>query len=212
MNELFRQLPSVDEALTRLDSLRSRYPRHLILDEIRRALDAMRSEIRAGAAGLGTLESRVEAGLLRLELPSLRYVVNATGVVLHTNLGRAPLACMPAIPGYSNLEYNLETGKRGKRDSHVGALLERLTGAPAIAVNNNAAAVYLALHELANGYEVIVSRGELIEIGDGFRIPDIMVQSGAILREVGTTNRTRIRDYQRGHHRAHPPHHARPPQ
>ncbi len=122
--------------------------------------------------------------------PSLRRVINATGVVLHTNLGRAPLE-----NGYSNLEYDLATGKRGKRDSHVGRLLEAILGKPAIVVNNNAAALFLILNELAAGGEAIVSRGELIEIGEGFRIPDIMERAGARLREVGTTNRTQIADY-----------------
>jgi L-seryl-tRNA(Ser) seleniumtransferase len=122
-------------------------------------------------------------------------VINATGVVLHTNLGRAPLGDSAPLAGYSNLEYDLAAGRRGKRDVHVGALIERLTGAPGIAVNNNAAAVFLALNELAAGGEAVVSRGELIEIGDGFRIPDIMVRSGAVLREIGTTNRTSMDDY-----------------
>jgi L-seryl-tRNA(Ser) seleniumtransferase len=126
-------------------------------------------------------------------------VINATGVVLHTNLGRAPLAPFNAITGYSNLEYDLSTGHRGKRDSHIGALLEAILGAPAIAVNNGAAALFLILNEFAAGgevgREVIISRGELIEIGDGFRIPEIMQRAGAILREVGTTNRTTIDDY-----------------
>jgi L-seryl-tRNA(Ser) seleniumtransferase len=122
-------------------------------------------------------------------------VINATGVILHTNLGRAPLRAVTLPGGYSNLEYDLATGRRGKRDTHTAHLLERLTGAPGIAVNNNAAAVFLALHEFAGGGEAIVSRGELIEIGDGFRIPDIMARSGATLREVGTTNRTHIDDY-----------------
>jgi L-seryl-tRNA(Ser) seleniumtransferase len=136
----------------------------------------------------------VEA-LAALERPSLRRVINATGVVLHTNLGRAPLGPMAALPGYSNLEYDLARGRRGKRDAHYASLLERLLGAPAIAVNNNAAAVFLALHELAAGGEVVVSRGELIEIGDGFRIPDIMAHSGAAICETGTTNRTTVDDY-----------------
>jgi L-seryl-tRNA(Ser) seleniumtransferase len=118
-------------------------------------------------------------------------------VILHTNLGRAPLAGGAPEGWYSNLEYDLGTGRRGRRDSHTGALLERLLDRPAILVNNNAAAVWLALHELAAGGEVLVSRGELVEIGDGFRIPDIMARSGAALREVGTTNRTRIEDYRR---------------
>ena len=122
-------------------------------------------------------------------------MINATGVVLHTNLGRAPLVEFDPIHGYSNLEYDLKTGKRGKRDVHTARLLERLIERPAILVNNNAAAVYLVLHEMAAGSEVIVSRGELIEIGDGFRIPEIMARSGAILREVGTTNRTSLADY-----------------
>jgi L-seryl-tRNA(Ser) seleniumtransferase len=122
-------------------------------------------------------------------------VINATGVVLHTNLGRAPLAPFEPLFGYSNLEYDLVAGRRGKRDVHAGELIERLTGAPGIAVNNNAAAIYLALNELAAGFEVVVSRGELIEIGDGFRIPEIMQRSGAVLREVGTTNRTTVDDY-----------------
>jgi L-seryl-tRNA(Ser) seleniumtransferase len=137
----------------------------------------------------------VERNLARLEAPSLRRVINATGVVLHTNLGRAPLAPFEPLAGYSNLEYDLATGRRGKRDVHAAELIERLTGAPGIAVNNNAAAIYLALNELAAGFEVVVSRGELIEIGDGFRIPEIMQRSGAVLREVGTTNRTHIDDY-----------------
>ena len=115
--------------------------------------------------------------------------------MLHTNLGRAPLGGVHLLPGYSNLEYDLAAGRRGQRDVHVAALLERLLGAPAIAVNNNAAAIFLALNELAAGGEVVVSRGELIEIGDGFRIPDIMARSGASIREVGTTNRTAIADY-----------------
>jgi L-seryl-tRNA(Ser) seleniumtransferase len=137
----------------------------------------------------------VEQALLLWTAPSLRRVINATGVVLHTNLGRAPLGPIQIHPGYTNLEYDLLTGKRGKRDSHTAALLEKLLGKPAIAVNNGAAALFLALHELAAGCEAIVSRGELIEIGDGFRIPEIMRRSGAILREVGTTNRTHIGDY-----------------
>ena len=163
--------------------------------EIRRALDEARASIRSGAAAPSDIESRVLRALEDLETPSLRRVINATGVVLHTNLGRAPLAPFAPAFGYSNLEYDLAAGSRGKRDAHVAGLIERLLGRPGIAVNNNAAAVYLALHELADGFEVIVSRGELIEIGDGFRIPEIMEQTGAVLREVGTTNRTRVEDY-----------------
>src|SRR5439155_16538927 len=140
-------------------------------------------------------EARVRRQLESLAAPSLRPVINATGVVLHTNLGRAPLGPQTPIGGYSNLEYDLASGNRGKRDVHTGRVLEALLGAAAIVVNNNAAAVYLSLHELAGGYEVIVSRGELIEIGDGFRIPEIMAHSGAVLREGGSANRTHIDDY-----------------
>jgi len=193
--ERLRSLPSVDEALQRLGPLLEKFPRGLVVEEVRRALHEMRAEIRAGGAAEPAVETRVEQALARLAQPSLRHVINATGVVLHTNLGRAPLARFEPVAGYSNLEYDLAAGRRGKRDVHVAELIERLFGKPGIAVNNNAAAVYLALHELAAGHEVIVSRGELIEIGDGFRIPDIMARSGAILREVGTTNRTRIEDY-----------------
>ena len=191
-----RDLPAVDQVLANLAHLEKRFPRRLIVEEIRRTLDTMRDEIRAGkSSGLTPIETRVEENLAGLEAPSLRRVINATGVVLHTNLGRAPMPNFPLITGYSNLEYDLAQGVRGKRDVHAAGLLERLLGAPGIAVNNNAAAIYLALNELAAGHEVIVSRGELIEIGDGFRIPDIMQRSGAVLREVGTTNRTRIEDY-----------------
>jgi L-seryl-tRNA(Ser) seleniumtransferase len=158
-------------------------------------LEHTRAGIRAGHPNGTTIEAEIEQGLNRIAAPSLRRIINATGVVLHTNLGRAPLGRLEPIVGYSNLEYDLPAGRRGKRDVHAAALLEQLTGAPAIAVNNNAAAVFLALNELASGGEAVVSRGELIEIGDGFRIPDIMTRSGAVLREVGTTNRTSITDY-----------------
>ena len=191
-----RDLPAVHQILARLPgSLLARFPHALAVAEIRREIEAERTAIRSGAPRATVLEARVVRALERLERPSLRAVINATGVVLHTNLGRAPLGGWTPVAGYSNLEYDLEAGRRGKRDVHAATLLERLLGAAAIAVNNNAAAVFLALHELAGGAEVVVSRGELIEIGDGFRIPDIMAQSGAVLREVGTTNRTRIDDY-----------------
>ena len=192
-NQNLRDLPAVHEVAERISA--PGIPRQLVVAEIRRALDEARHEIRAGAADGVAIEARVESALRALAAPSLRRVVNATGVVLHTNLGRAPLGPLAIHPGYSNVEYDITTGLRGKRDVHTGALLERLLGAPGIAVNNNAAAIYLALNELAGGYEVVVSRGELIEIGDGFRIPDIMLRSGVVLREVGTTNRTRIADY-----------------
>ena len=193
--EKLRQLPSVDEVLSRLGPLNEMYPRSLVVSEIRRTLDEMRAEIRSGRPGEFWVEARVERALKALSQPSLRRVINATGVILHTNLGRAPLPEFQPLEGYSNLEYDLTAGKRGRRDVHVGGLFERLLGRPALIVNNNAAAVYLALNELASGFEVLVSRGELIEIGDGFRIPEIMQRSGAILKEVGTTNRTRIEDY-----------------
>lgn len=194
-----RELPSVDQVwrkMKRVDAL----PAELIKNEIRSVLAQRRQDIQQGKPSSEdkSIEELVESRLEALAAVSLRGVVNATGVVLHTNLGRAPLPAFEPILGYSNLEYDLETGKRGKRDDHVSPLLERLLGKSAIAVNNNAAAVYLVLNELAAGSEATVSRGELIEIGDGFRIPDIMACSGAILREVGTTNRTRIEDYERG--------------
>ncbi len=158
------------------------------------------------AAGLdpGDLVERVLAELASARRPALRRVLNATGVIVHTNLGRAPLpaAALERVAavgaGYSNLEYDLAEGVRGSRQDHLAALLRRLTGAEAaLVVNNNAAAVLLALAALAEGREVLVSRGELIEIGDGFRIPDVLLRSGARLVEVGTTNRTRAADYER---------------
>ncbi len=157
-------------------------------------MEQARTAARSGGAPVD-IDAAVASALEPLAASSLRRIINATGVVLHTNLGRAPLAPFAPVFGYSNLEYDLGAGKRGRRDVHIAGLLERLLGRPAIAVNNNAAAVFLALRELAGGYEAIVSRGELIEIGEGFRIPEIMAQSGAVLREVGTTNRTRIDDY-----------------
>jgi L-seryl-tRNA(Ser) seleniumtransferase len=194
--EQLRELPAVDQVLSALKHLEGRFPRRLIVEEVRRVLEKARAEILAGRdASTAPIEKRVERNLARLETPSLRRVINATGVVLHTNLGRAPLAPFEPLFGYSNLEYDLPAGRRGKRDVHAAELIEWLTGAPGIAVNNNAAAIYLALNELAAGFEVVVSRGELIEIGDGFRIPEIMQRSGAVLREVGTTNRTHIGDY-----------------
>ncbi len=190
-----RELPSVDELVESLPDLQAGFPRRLIVEEARRVIGDLREEIRSDKHTGKSAGERVRANLEKLAQPSLRHVINATGVVLHTNLGRAPLPRFDPAFGYSNLEYDLARGRRGKRDVHIAGLLERLTSAPGIAVNNNAAAIFLALHELATRYEVIVSRGELIEIGDGFRIPEIMRSSGAILREVGTTNRTRVEDY-----------------
>ena len=166
-------------------------------------LEQAREEIRAGAEP-GDLDARLRDELARARQPRLRRVLNATGVIVHTNLGRAPLAAEAiarveeVARGYSNLEYDLTAGARGSRQDHVADILRRLTGAEAaLVVNNNAAAVLLALAALAEGREVLVSRGELIEIGDGFRIPDVLARSGARLREVGTTNRTRAADYEK---------------
>ena len=192
--EQLRELPAVHQVVERLADLAGRYPRELIVNEVRSAMEGARKAVQAGEPA-PDVDAMVRQGLDGLTRPSLQRVINATGVVLHTNLGRAPLGETRVEGGYTNLEYDLESGCRGKRDVHTGWLLERLLGKPGIVVNNNAAAVYLALNELASDGEVIVSRGELIEIGDGFRIPDIMARSGATLREVGTTNRTRLEDY-----------------
>jgi L-seryl-tRNA(Ser) seleniumtransferase len=194
-----RDLPSVDELARGLDD-------PLAVDAARTVLDRAREEIRAGADP-GDLAQRLHDELRAVRAPSLRRVLNATGVIVHTNLGRAPLAeealaqVIDVARGYSNLELDLRDGARGSRQDHVAAILRRLTGAEAaIVVNNNAAAMLLALGALAEGREVIVSRGELIEIGDGFRIPDVLARSGARLVEVGTTNRTRAKDYERAVH------------
>ncbi len=190
-----RDLPSVDQVLRKLSAVDG-LSAEVITSEVRAVLAEKRASLQNGEAVDDTcLEREVQTRLEALATLSLRRVINATGVILHTNLGRAPLSFFEPIPGYSNLEYDLTTGRRGKRDDQISPLINRLLGKPAIAVNNNAAAVYLVLNEFANGSEVIVSRGELIEIGDGFRIPDIMTRSGAVVREVGTTNRTRIEDY-----------------
>ncbi|HVB85183.1 MAG TPA: L-seryl-tRNA(Sec) selenium transferase [Candidatus Dormibacteraeota bacterium] len=214
-NARLRDIPSVDELLgrSRIAALMQTAGRNLVTEATRAVLADVRTRLKNAAQETGSeaasatpedLESRVIAEVEALLTPSLRRAINATGVILHTNLGRAPLssAAIARIAatagGYSNLEYDLESGQRGKRDVHTARLLAEIAGAEsAIVVNNNAAAVFLVLNTLAKGDEVIVSRGELIEIGDGFRIPDIMAESGAILREVGTTNRTRIRDYER---------------
>ena len=191
-----RDLPSVDELARDVDD-------PLAVDAARTVLERAREEIRAGADP-GDLPARVRAELGAVRTPSLRRVLNATGVIVHTNLGRAPLHAealaqvVEAARGYSNLELDLREGSRGSRQDHVAALLRRLTGAEAaLVVNNNAAALLLALAALAEGRDVLVSRGELIEIGDGFRIPDVLARSGARLVEVGTTNRTRARDYEK---------------
>jgi L-seryl-tRNA(Ser) seleniumtransferase len=196
-----RDLPSVDELLR--DARLAAEPHPLALAAARAALERAREEIHAGAEP-GDLAERAVAELGRLRRPRLRRVLNATGVIVHTNLGRAPLAeaalerVREVGGGYSNLEYDVAEGARGSRQDHCADLLRRLTGAEAaLVVNNNAAAVVLALAALAAGREVLVSRGELIEIGDGFRIPDVLERSGARLVEVGTTNRTRAADFDR---------------
>jgi len=187
-----RDLPSVHQVL---EKLAGGAQRTYVAELVRRVLDETRSNLLRGGELAEPVEVTVRKRLEAWAHPSLRRVINATGVILHTNLGRAPLGTFCPIGGYSNLEYDLETGERGKRDVHAGRKIEAILGKPSLIVNNNAAAVFLVLNELAAGSEVIVSRGELIEIGDGFRIPEIMDRSGAILREVGTTNQTRIRDY-----------------
>jgi L-seryl-tRNA(Ser) seleniumtransferase len=218
--ELFRELPSVDELLRARDvsDLGATHGLAPVTDAARTVLAKLREEISSGlldgpalALALSGAAAAIEAQIRRTLKYSLRPVINATGVILHTNLGRAPLseAAMEHIrqtaASYSNLEFDLDSGERGKRDVHVERLFQRLLAdelsvtksepVSTIVVNNNAAAVLLALNTLADGGEVIVSRGELVEIGGSFRIPDVMAKSGAILREIGTTNRTRVADY-----------------
>jgi L-seryl-tRNA(Ser) seleniumtransferase len=202
-----RQIPAVEEVLGRpfVNALETRAGRVILREATREALEAWRRRIAAGDEhdfAAEDLEAEIAARVESQLAPSLRPVINATGVVLHTNLGRAPLASaavesLTEIAGrYSNLEYDLELGERGKRDAHTDRLVAKLVGAEAaLVVNNNAAAVFLALNSLAEGGEVVISRGELIEIGGSFRIPDICAKSGATIREVGTTNRTRLADY-----------------
>src|SRR5271155_310238 len=208
---LLRSLPAVDELLLRprIAALCNTVERGYAVATVRELLAQVRREIISGhlseesAGAPDRLEQRILSTVEAELAPSLRPAINATGVILHTNLGRAPLTpaaiaeLQRSATQYSNLEYDLSAGARGKRDVHLSRLIERLTGAEAAIVGNNcAAAVLVTLAALARGGEAIVSRGELIEIGDGFRIPEIMEQSGAALREVGTTNRTRIADYE----------------
>jgi len=208
-----RQLPSVDELLqdATIRELGGTVPRWAVVEAVRETLERWRRHLGSEASGSGEQEGPSRAVLVaevreaaqHRHRPSLRRLINATGVIVHTNLGRAALAdaaihrVVEVARGYSNLEFDLERGERGSRQAHVEWLLCRLTGAEAaLAVNNNAAAVLLAANTLADGREVIVSRGELVEIGDSFRIPDIVRRAGGILREVGTTNRTHLRDYE----------------
>jgi len=206
MSNHYRQLPSLDRVLhqPQLETAILEFGRTTVRDVARRVLDNARARIKQGkpASDESTLVAEIKAILTQELSPSLHPVINATGVIVHTNLGRAPLseeaqqAMIEVARGYSNLEFDLETGKRGSRYVHAERLLCELTGAEAaLVVNNNAAAVTLVLRSLAAGREVIISRGELVEIGGGFRIPDILRQSGAQLVEVGTTNRTRSADY-----------------
>jgi L-seryl-tRNA(Ser) seleniumtransferase len=202
-----RLLPSVDELLqlSAAQALLAQFSRTLVTRAVRASLTQARADIRAGAncPPPETLLAAAEAFLKQEQRPHLRPVINATGVIINTNLGRAPLSqeALEAVArvsgGYSNLEYDVEAGERGSRHSHISALLRELTGGEAALVtNNNAAAVLLCLSTLAQGREVIISRGQLVEIGGGFRIPDVMRQSGCHLIEVGTTNRTRLHDYE----------------
>ena len=206
-----RIIPSIEQLRQRnaMQALEARYGRHALVDALRAETGALRERLESGAIAAVSVADAVEAiergaaSRLRASLrPSLVRVINATGVIVHTNLGRAPLseaalARIAEVAGaYTNLEYDLDRGERGRRDTHAERLLVRLTGAEAaVVVNNNAAATMLMLAALGAGREVIISRGELVEIGGGFRVPDVMAQSGAILREVGTTNRTRAADY-----------------
>ena len=223
LEPLFRKLPQVGELLHRAEFLilQETYPRALVADHLRIVLEDLREKVKDGRyteasleVELCSLDAIVEGRLQQTLRPSLRSVINATGVILQTNLGRAPLseAAIAQIAdiarGYCNLEMDLDTGERSYRDIHVEQLIldvlagrsglgrEGFRGKAAAVVNNCAAACFLALNSLAEGGEVLVSRGELVEIGGGFRVPDILRKSGAVLREVGTTNRTRISDYE----------------
>lgn len=210
MSKFLRQLPSVDQVLSAdsLVELGMRYRRDALADLVRDILDNWRTRLRAGEGVTSRAElveaicSDVATRCSAWEDLSLRAVINATGVVLHTGLGRAPLSelaqrALGDTAGYANLEFDLPSGRRGERTAHVEELLCQLCGAEAVAiVNNNAAAVLLALSALSRGCSVLVSRGQLVEIGGSFRIPDIIDSSGAQIREVGTTNRTHLRDYE----------------
>jgi len=218
MKELLKQLPSVDEVLKedRARQWLASSPRVLVLEAIRTAIDARRKAILQSADAktgrkiddalfsIDGVLNHAEVILRELSEPSLKPVINATGVIVHTNLGRSILSdkaiqrVVEVSRSYSNLEYDLPAGERGKRHVHIEGILTRLTHVEAAtAVNNNAAAVLLCLNTLARGKEVIVSRGELVEIGGSFRVPDVMERSGAILREVGTTNKTHLKDYEK---------------
>lgn len=210
-NNLYRSIPKVDVLLEDSDvqAMIEMYSRDTVMEAIHIEMDKLRAFIgkseseEAAMAQIEMLKSHIEMTVAAMHTPNMKMVINGTGTVLHTNLGRAPIGqkhmerVAALATGYSNLEYNLEAGKRGERYSHFEKLLCKITGAEAaMAVNNNAAAVMLILSSLAKGGEVVVSRGELVEIGGKFRIPDVMEQSGAALVEVGTTNKTHYGDYE----------------
>lgn len=206
---LLSALPSVDEILKSREGAAwlALFPRSVVLQAVRETIAEERKKILDGKnpdSSLSSLHSAIEKQIHTLSSYSLLPIINATGIVLHTNLGRAVLSeralenVIAVSRGYSNLEYDLEAGKRGKRHVHTGRILRQLIGAEdALIVNNNAAAVFLSLNTLAKDREVVVSRGELVEIGGSFRVPDVMTASGALLREVGTTNKTHLFDYSR---------------
>ena len=205
---LLREIPKVDELLRREELAALEMPASTLREAVRAELASLREGVLRGEVqelpGAERICANIRARAEEAELPSLRGVINATGVVLHTNLGRACLseravrAVEDVARGYSTLEYDVAGGCRGSRHSHVEELLCRLTGAEAaMVVNNNAAAVLLILSEIGRGGEVIASRGELVEIGGSFRIPEIMMQCGCTLREVGATNKTHLYDYER---------------
>ena len=209
---LYSLLPKVDELLEdkSIQELLDKIPRSLVLDVIRQELDTLRASIRENKLDKEELKGQLDGLVARISRRAnqeasykFKRVINATGVIIHTNLGRSLLNdkildnIKEIASNYSNLEYDLQSAKRGSRYSIIESLICEITGAEAaLVVNNNAAAVLLALSTLAKGREVIVSRGELIEIGGSFRIPEVMEESGAILREVGTTNKTHLRDYE----------------
>ncbi|MGH9433852.1 MAG: L-seryl-tRNA(Sec) selenium transferase, partial [Terriglobia bacterium] len=206
-SDALRQIPPVDSLLSRpaVRALESHFGHRTVVRATRQVLENLREKIQQNPSvhmPLAALELEILRTVEAGSRPSLRRVINATGVILHTNLGRAPLAqealqqILEVAAGYSNLEFDLEAGARGKRDSHTERLFRELLGAEStLVVNNNAAGLFLALNTLAEGCEVVVSRGELVEIGGSFRIPEICCKSGCILHEIGTTNRTRISDY-----------------
>ncbi len=208
-NELFRKIPGIDTLLQELKEECRIYGTGRVRDVVQNSCAAVRQLIQEGETeqaeeSLKSLEKDIKLSCREFKILPVKRVINATGILLHTNLGRAPLgerqrmAVLEGIAGYSNLEFNLENGKRGSRSRHFREILSKVTGAEdGIAVNNNAAALLLVLTSLVKGKEVLVSRGELVEIGGHFRIPDVMEQSGGILREVGTTNKTRISDYEK---------------